>query len=54
MEVHPPHHPLHSWNDFWIRLGSITGQDATAVSEVTTAGSVAMPGRERDVVAMKR
>jgi hypothetical protein len=24
MEVHPPHHPLHSWKDFWIHLGTIT------------------------------
>ena len=24
MEVHPPHHSLHSWKDFWIHLGTIT------------------------------
>jgi len=24
MEVHPPHHPLHTWKDFWIHLGTIT------------------------------
>ncbi|MDB5967643.1 MAG: hypothetical protein JWQ90_93 [Hydrocarboniphaga sp.] len=24
MEVHPPEHPLHTWKDFWIHLGTIT------------------------------
>jgi hypothetical protein len=24
MEVHPPHHPLHTWKDFWIHLATIT------------------------------
>jgi hypothetical protein len=24
VEVHPPHHPLHTWKDFWIHLGTIT------------------------------
>ena len=24
MEVHPPHHPLHSWKDFFIHIATIT------------------------------
>jgi hypothetical protein len=24
MEVHAPHHPLNTWRDFWIHLGTIT------------------------------
>ena len=24
MDVHPPHHPLHTWKDFWIHLATIT------------------------------
>src|SRR5258708_6190163 len=24
MEVHPPHHPLHSWRDFFVHLITIT------------------------------
>ena len=24
MEVHPPDHPLRTWGDFWIHLGTIT------------------------------
>jgi len=24
MDVHAPHHPLHTWKDFWIHLGTIT------------------------------
>src|ERR1700710_1619823 len=24
MEVHPPHHPLHSWTDFFIHIATIT------------------------------
>ncbi len=37
MDVHPPQHPLHTWSDFWIHLGTITiglvialGLEATA------------------------
>lgn len=24
MDIHPPHHPVHTWTDFWIHLGTIT------------------------------
>jgi hypothetical protein len=24
MEVHPPHHPLHTWRDFFVHIGTIT------------------------------
>ena len=24
MDVHAPHHPLHTWKDFWIHLATIT------------------------------
>ncbi|HZQ43153.1 MAG TPA: hypothetical protein VFA99_07865 [Acidobacteriaceae bacterium] len=37
MDVHPPQHPLHTWSDFWIHLGTISiglvialGLEATA------------------------
>jgi hypothetical protein len=42
MEVHPPHHPLHSWKDFWIHLGTIT------------AGLLIAIGMEQGVEALHR
>jgi hypothetical protein len=42
MEVHPPHHPLHSWKDFWIHLGTIT------------AGLLIALGMEQGVEALHR
>jgi len=42
MDVHPPHHPLHSWKDFWIHLGTIT------------AGLLIAIGLEQSVEAVHR
>jgi hypothetical protein len=32
VDVHPPHHPLHTWKDFWIHLGTITAGLLIAIS----------------------